>query len=65
MSDHFCLLTITIDSELRDQAEKLFANYGLTLEQAVLLFFKWCGSNPEQAKAALRRWMDVSEVNNV
>jgi addiction module RelB/DinJ family antitoxin len=29
-----------IDSDLKDQAEKVCAEYGLTLEEATILFFK-------------------------
>lgn len=33
-------VTLTIDEELKEQAEKVFAENGLTLEEAVILFFK-------------------------
>ena len=33
-------VTLTIDEELKEQAEKVFAENGLTLEEAVVLFFK-------------------------
>ncbi len=33
-------VTLTIDEELKAQAERVFAENGLTLEEAVILFFK-------------------------
>ena len=33
-------VTLEIDAELKEQAEKIFAENGLTLEQATILFFE-------------------------
>lgn len=33
-------VTFEIDSELKNQVEEIFAEYGLTLEEAIILFFK-------------------------
>ncbi len=33
-------ITLEIDAELKDQAEKLFMEMGLTLEEATILFFE-------------------------
>lgn len=33
-------VTLEIDAELKEQAEKIFAENGLTLEQATVLFFE-------------------------
>lgn len=33
-------VTFEIDSELKRQVEEIFAEYGLTLEEATILFFK-------------------------
>lgn len=33
-------ITLEIDAELKDQAEKLFMEIGLTLEEATVLFFE-------------------------
>lgn len=33
-------VTLTIDEDLKEQAERFFAENGLTLEEAVILFFK-------------------------
>lgn len=33
-------VTFEIDSELKNQVEEIFAEYGLTLEEATILFFK-------------------------
>lgn len=33
-------VTFEIDSELKEQAEKVCAEYGLTLEEATILFFR-------------------------
>jgi addiction module RelB/DinJ family antitoxin len=33
-------VTLTIDEDLKEQAERVFAENGLTLEEAVILFFK-------------------------
>ncbi|MEZ3418878.1 MAG: type II toxin-antitoxin system RelB/DinJ family antitoxin [Lachnospiraceae bacterium] len=33
-------IILEIDADLKEQAEVVFAEYGLTLEQAAILFFK-------------------------
>lgn len=33
-------VTLTIDEDLKEQAERVFVENGLTLEEAVILFFK-------------------------
>lgn len=33
-------VTLEIDSELKNQVEKIFMEYGLSLEEATILFFK-------------------------
>ena len=34
------ILTLQIDSELKEQAEALFSSLGMTLEEAITLFFE-------------------------
>ena len=58
------VITIKIDSNLLRQAEEAFSRYGLTVEQAVLLFFRWCVDNPAVAAQELRRWQSESEAQN-
>lgn len=41
-------VTLEIDAELKEQAEKVFAENGMTLEEATILFLKpfvWGGSH--------------------
>ena len=43
------VLTITIDTELKDQVEQIIQPMGISLEQLIIRFLVWCVSEPEQA----------------
>lgn len=58
------VIAIKIDSDLLRRAEEVFSCYGLTVEQAVLLFFRWCVNNPTIAAQELHRWRSESEAHN-
>ena len=58
------VIAIKIDSDLLRQAEEVFSHYGLTVEQAILLFFRWCVDNPAIAAQEIRRWQSESGAQN-
>jgi hypothetical protein len=43
------VLTITIDTELKEQIEQIIQPMGISLEQLIIRFLVWCVSEPEQA----------------
>lgn len=43
------VLTITIDTELKEQVEQIIQPMGTSLEQLIIRFLVWCVSEPEQA----------------
>ena len=43
------VLTITIDTELKEQVEQIIQPMGISLEQLIIRFLVWCVSEPEQA----------------
>ena len=46
-------MTIEVDADLLEKVTPIFANYGLTVEQAIVRFFTWVAKCPEQAKPYL------------
>lgn len=58
------VIAIKIGSDLLRQAEEVFSHYGLTVEQAILLFFRWCVDNPAIAAQEIRRWQSESGAQN-
>ena len=56
-----------IDSDLKDQAEKLCAEYGLTLEEATILFFKETvrlGKLPFEIDEDLKKYIDGQNTSS-
>lgn len=43
------VLTIAIDTELKEQVEQIIQPMGTSLEQLIIRFLIWCVSEPEQA----------------
>lgn len=43
------VLTITIDSDLKEQVEQIIQPMGISLAQLIIRFLVWCVSEPEQA----------------
>lgn len=43
------VLTITIDTELKEQVEQIIQPMGISLGQLIIRFLVWCVSEPEQA----------------
>lgn len=42
------VLTIAIDTELKEQVEQIIQPMGTSLEQLIIRFLIWCVSEPEQ-----------------
>lgn len=49
------VLTITIDTELKEQVEQIIQPMGISLEQLIIRFLVWCVRDSEQAIAYLKR----------
>lgn len=47
------VLTITIDTELKEQVEQIIQPMGISLEQLIIRFLVWCVRDSEQAIAYL------------
>ena len=54
MEDDVELCTVTLDVDLKAQAEEMIRPMGITLEQLIVKFIYWCISNPQQAIAYLK-----------
>lgn len=54
MEDDVELCTVTLDADLKAQAEEMIRPMGITLEQLIVKFIYWCISNPQQAIAYLK-----------
>lgn len=52
---------IELDADLMRWVEAVLRPYSITLEQAVVLFLKWCAENPELAGRELMRWKRLQE----
>lgn len=49
------VLTITIDTELKEQVEQIIQPMGISLEQLIIRFLVWCVRGSEQAIAYLKK----------
>lgn len=49
------IVTVTVDLELMQSAEKKLAEIGWTLEEAFILFLYWCVTNPNAVGEWARR----------
>lgn len=49
-------IEVEIDEEVYHQAEQILAASHLTMEQAILMFFRWVVQNPDEAKKELQHW---------
>lgn len=43
------VLTITIDSDLKEQVEQIIQPIGISLAQLIIRFLVWCVNEPDQA----------------
>ncbi len=60
-------VTFEIDSDLKEQAEKVCAEYGLTLEEATILFFKETvrlGKLPFEIDEDLKKYIDGQNTSS-
>lgn len=59
MSGRYETIKVEIDEELYFQAQQILEQEGITMEQAVRLFFRWVVDNPELAKEEIVHWKDA------
>jgi len=50
-------VTIEVDSDLLEQVKELIKPYGITPEQLIEQFFRWCAECPEEATQYLKAAM--------
>jgi hypothetical protein len=64
--DNLVTIEFQVDSQLLKDAEKVLAEQGMTVEDALVLFFRWCAYCPEEAIATIRQWIedDAKEEGN-
>ena len=49
------VMTITVDQELKERAEKKLSEFGWTLEEAFILYLYWCITCPSSVDAWLQK----------
>lgn len=59
------VLTITIDTELKEQVEQIIQPMGISLEQLIIRFLVWCVRDSEQAIAYLKRPRKIKRKNSI
>lgn len=56
MSDKYETIEVEIDEELYSRVQQILEEEGITMEQAVQLFFRWVADAPELAEKEIVRW---------
>jgi antitoxin component of RelBE/YafQ-DinJ toxin-antitoxin module len=56
--DNLVTVEFQMDSKLLEEAEKVLAEQGMTIEEALVLFCRWCAYCPAEATAAIKQWME-------
>lgn len=54
--DGYVTISFSIDAQLKRDAEQVLEELGYSLEQAIVLFFRFCSDFPEEAIALIRQW---------
>ena len=49
-------VTVEIEDKLLEQAKALLEPEGMTVEELLRQFIRWCAENPDLAEETLRRW---------
>ncbi len=57
-------IQITMSNKLYDDLTQIFQGQGLTIEQALTMFLKWCVKYPETASKWLKENRELAEENN-
>jgi antitoxin component of RelBE/YafQ-DinJ toxin-antitoxin module len=61
---HYTTYTFSLDEEVATKAREVLHEQGLTLEDALVMFFDWVVSKPEEAKKEILRWVEEEKKNN-
>lgn len=59
----YVTVEIDADQKLLDQVRPILTAEGLTVEQSIVLFFRWCVDYPELAKKTIMEWRKEMEEN--
>ena len=57
-------IQITMSDKLYDGLMQILRGQGLTIEQALTMFLKWCVKYPETASKWLKENIELGEENN-
>lgn len=57
--DNLVTIEFQVDSQLLEEAEKVLAAQGLTVEDALVLFLQWCAYRPEDAIPTIKQWIEA------
>jgi antitoxin component of RelBE/YafQ-DinJ toxin-antitoxin module len=57
--DNLVTIEFQVDSQLLKDAEKVLAEQGMTVEDALVLFFHWCAYCPEEATSTIKQWIEA------
>ena len=57
-------IQITMSDKLYDDLTQILQGQGLTIEQALTMFLKWCAAYPETASKWLKENRKLAEENN-
>ena len=49
---------LELDDQILPELEKLLPSLGMTLEELVQFFYRWCTENPKLAEESLLQWQE-------
>lgn len=64
MEIHVDEMTVEIEDGLLEQAKVLLEPMGMTVEELLRQFIRWCAENPELAEETLLRWQKEEQETN-
>jgi antitoxin component of RelBE/YafQ-DinJ toxin-antitoxin module len=59
---NYVTVEFQVDSQLLSDAEAVLAAQGLTVEDALVLFYRWCAYCPAEAAATIKQWAEAESV---
>lgn len=51
-------ILLELDDQVLPELEKLLPSLGMTLQELVVFFFRWCTENPQLAEEYLLQWQE-------
>ena len=56
-ADNLETVTFEVDEDIAREAEVVLRKQGYTLEDASVMFMRWCAENPDEAKETIQEWL--------